>query len=138
MAKWLKNKTILGGWLGGRVGGWLAGLSGNIAISAFNWVEVEVEAELGNTSLAAHGLLAHSGRSWKTVCDWGIFISVLGKFDRILNILINIQGFSSIVFRMIKRTWYKISEIVFTSIYIFRFSSLQCFVLALKCFVFVG
>ena len=38
MAKWLKNKTI--------PGGWVAGLSGNIAISAFNWVEVEVEAEL--------------------------------------------------------------------------------------------
>ena len=31
------------GWLGG----WVAGSAGNKAISAFNWVEVEVEAELG-------------------------------------------------------------------------------------------
>ena len=39
----MENKTIPGGWVGGRV----AGLIGNIAISAFTWVEVEVEAELG-------------------------------------------------------------------------------------------
>ena len=28
--------------------GWVAGSAGNIAISSFNWVEVEVEAEFGN------------------------------------------------------------------------------------------
>ena len=37
----------MGGW------GWVAGSIGNKAISAFNYVEVEVEAELGN-----------SGTSW--------------------------------------------------------------------------
>ena len=33
--------------MGGWVGGWVAGSVGNKAISAFNWVEVEDEAELG-------------------------------------------------------------------------------------------
>ena len=32
----------MGGWW------WVAGSSGNKAISAFNYIEVEVEAELGN------------------------------------------------------------------------------------------
>ena len=32
-------------------GGWLAGEADNKAISAFNWVEVEVEAELGKNLL---------------------------------------------------------------------------------------
>ena len=33
---------------GGDGGGWAAGSSGNKTNSASNWVEVEVEAELGN------------------------------------------------------------------------------------------
>ena len=33
------------------VGGWVAGEAEIITISAFNWVEVEVEAELGNSVL---------------------------------------------------------------------------------------
>ena len=37
----------------------MAGLSGNIAISAFNWVEVEVEAELGNINVISDALAVY-------------------------------------------------------------------------------
>ena len=37
--------------MSGWVGGWPAGLIENIAISAFNKVEVEVEAELGKKNI---------------------------------------------------------------------------------------
>ena len=46
----------MGGWVAGWPGGWVAGLSGNIAISAFNWVEVEIEAELGKNGSSILGL----------------------------------------------------------------------------------
>ena len=43
------------GWLRRLCGGWVAGSSGNKAISAFNYVEVEVDAELGNNSVGMPG-----------------------------------------------------------------------------------
>ena len=44
----LENKLFrMGGRVGGWVAGWVAGEAEKKAISAFNWVEVEVEAELG-------------------------------------------------------------------------------------------
>ena len=41
----------MAGLVGGWVGGWVAGEVEIKAISAFNWVEVEVEAELGKKML---------------------------------------------------------------------------------------
>ena len=57
----------MGGWVAGWPGGWVAGLSGNIAISAFNWVEVEIEAELGNISRNEAALWPNAySKLWRT------------------------------------------------------------------------